>query len=248
MRWGPGCENGITTRNFIDAGGTKVARRPTARTFAGAGPDGTQGGLVMDCDRATPLVHDFVDGILADAERSPLEEHLASCGDCADLADSLRSMAAAFASLPEVEPPAERMWAGLQSRLSAERVLAAARPTLVERVHRLVVGVGGWRVLAPTLATAVVLMGIWVPAHLSGDAVIFLASEAVVRTVDDVVSDAQLDVAAAAVDEAASAARWRMLETAFTESPGQGMGLWDGPAPGGSATMDEGGGAAGGLE
>lgn len=200
----------------------------------------------MDCERAQPLVHDLVDGILEDVERPSVEAHLASCGDCADLAADLRSMAAAFAALPEVEPPAERMWSGLQSRLSAERVLAASRPTFLERLRRLVASVGGWRVLAPTLATAVVLMGIWVPAHLSGDAVIFLASDAVVRTVDDVVSDAQLDVAAAAVDEAASAARWRMLEDAFTEAPGQGMGLYDVPGPAGSATMNEGGSAAGG--
>lgn len=202
----------------------------------------------MDCDRAMPLVHDLVDGILTEAERSSLDEHLASCGDCAALAADLRSMAGAFAALPEVEPPVERMWSGLQSRLSAERVRAASRPTFLERLHRLVAGVGGWRVLAPTLATAVVLMGIWVPAHLSGDAVIFLASEAVVRTVDDVVSDAQLDVAAAAVDDAASAARWTLLEAAFTEAPGQSMGLWDGPASLGSATMNEGGPAAGGRE
>jgi len=56
------------------------------------------------CERIEGLLASYADGELSPEEKALVEEHLASCPDCASLAACLKSVDAAFASFPEIEP------------------------------------------------------------------------------------------------------------------------------------------------
>ena len=66
----------------------------------------------LTCRSAVQAASDQLAGLLSDAERGALEEHLAGCDSCSCLMDQLRSTVAVLASRPGVEVP-ESLWAML---------------------------------------------------------------------------------------------------------------------------------------
>ena len=75
----------------------------------------------MTCEQLESRLADYLEGDLATAERLALEAHLDSCERCGALVRDLRSISAAAAALPPIEPPAH-VWEGIRSRIGADVV------------------------------------------------------------------------------------------------------------------------------
>jgi anti-sigma factor RsiW len=65
-------------------------------------------------------ISDYVDGTIEPAERSGVERHLAACAACRQLADDLREIARATATLESREPPV-RVWGRIERAIKLER-------------------------------------------------------------------------------------------------------------------------------
>jgi hypothetical protein len=74
-------------------------------------------------DQWTDLLSEYVDGELAAGERSALEAHLATCGDCRATLGELRRVVARAKSLEDRAPKAD-LWSDVAERISAGRVVA----------------------------------------------------------------------------------------------------------------------------
>ena len=80
------------------------------------------------CEREREAIGALVDGELATAEHAALEAHLAGCAGCRQELEELNRLAAAFRSLPAVEPAPDfeaRFWARIAREADAPRGLAA---------------------------------------------------------------------------------------------------------------------------
>jgi hypothetical protein len=65
------------------------------------------------------VLHDYVDGIDAAAERPALEQHLAACASCRRLVEDLRDIKRAVATLEQREPPV-RVWSRIERAIKLE--------------------------------------------------------------------------------------------------------------------------------
>ena len=59
----------------------------------------------LTCQAAVHAASDQLAGLLSDAERGALEDHLAGCDSCSCLMDQLRSTVAVLRARPEVQVP-----------------------------------------------------------------------------------------------------------------------------------------------
>jgi anti-sigma factor RsiW len=73
-------------------------------------------------DRITERLSEFLDGELDARERAEVEQHLASCAACRQIAGELRAVMARAATLPDA-PPAQDLWVGIASRIDDSRVV-----------------------------------------------------------------------------------------------------------------------------
>jgi hypothetical protein len=108
-------------------------------------------------DQWTDRLSEYVDGALAPAERSALEQHVATCAACRETADELRRVVARARAL-EDRPPTADLWPGIATRIGATR--RRAFPRLSFSVPQL-------------LAASVVLMlasggGVWLALRSRG--------------------------------------------------------------------------------
>jgi hypothetical protein len=92
----------------------------------------------MTCAELEILLCDYVDGTLHAQERTALEEHLAGCSACRQLAEDVASVTAFFERVPEAQPPAELMTrimhhAPLGPARADEPAAGAARPSWIKR-------------------------------------------------------------------------------------------------------------------
>ena len=62
----------------------------------------------LTCQATVHAASDQLAGLLSDAERGALEDHLAGCDSCSCLMDQLRSTVAVLGSRPEVQVPDPR--------------------------------------------------------------------------------------------------------------------------------------------
>ena len=69
-------------------------------------------------------INDYVEGTSDPVERSRVEQHLATCAACRQLADDLREIARATASLELREPPV-RAWGRIERAIALERDASA---------------------------------------------------------------------------------------------------------------------------
>jgi len=108
-------------------------------------------------DQWTDLLSEYVDGELAAGERSALEAHLATCGDCRATLGDLRRVVARAKSLEDRAPKAD-LWSGVAERIGAGRVVAIRSrrfsfsvPQLIAASIALVLlsGGGAWLALKP---------------------------------------------------------------------------------------------------
>jgi hypothetical protein len=90
----------------------------------------------MTCAELEILLCDYLDGTLRAAERTALEDHLAGCSGCAELAKDAAGVTAFLDSVPAVEPPAELLTRILHETPSSRQ--SAERPRWWRRLF------GGW--------------------------------------------------------------------------------------------------------
>ncbi len=93
----------------------------------------------MTCAELEILLCDYVDGTLHAAERTALENHLAGCPACKQLAEDVAGVTAFFERVPDVEPPAELMTrilhhAPMGPGAVAERLSSDPRPSWAKRL------------------------------------------------------------------------------------------------------------------
>lgn len=93
----------------------------------------------MTCAELEILLCDYVDGTLHAAERTALENHLAGCPACRQLAEDVAGVTAFFERVPDVEPPAELMTrilhhAPMGPGAVAERLSSDPRPSWTKRL------------------------------------------------------------------------------------------------------------------
>jgi hypothetical protein len=108
-------------------------------------------------DQWTDRLSEYVDGELAAGERSALEAHLATCGDCRATLGDLRRVVARAKSLEDRAPKAD-LWSGVAERIGAGRVVAIRSrrfsfsvPQLIAASIALILlsGGGAWLALKP---------------------------------------------------------------------------------------------------
>jgi hypothetical protein len=87
----------------------------------------------MTCDIARERINELIDGDLDRAARAELDAHLASCPECAALAEDLDVLLRASRSMPELEPPT-RVWTNLARQLPGSTVRSMPRPRTREWV------------------------------------------------------------------------------------------------------------------
>jgi len=86
----------------------------------------------MKCADLEALLCDYLDGALPAGQRTELEEHLARCAACAELARDASAAVAFLEGAPQVEPPAELitriLYALPAAREARRRPAAGLRP------------------------------------------------------------------------------------------------------------------------
>lgn len=76
---------------------------------------------MSNCERMDERLNDFVDGLLTDEAAREMTAHLESCAGCRDALESLRSLKAAAAALPDSLEPGRDLWPGIEGKLGARR-------------------------------------------------------------------------------------------------------------------------------
>jgi len=73
---------------------------------------------------------EYLDGELDGTERSGVEAHLQTCGQCRAALDELRQVVARAKSLTD-RPPATDLWTGIRARLTPARIARVSQPGAV---------------------------------------------------------------------------------------------------------------------
>jgi hypothetical protein len=79
------------------------------------------------CRNITPILSEYVDGLLSAPEYEQVEAHLAQCAHCRELADDLRRLVSELGDLPAHRPPDE-LKQRIQLRARAQGLIAERRP------------------------------------------------------------------------------------------------------------------------
>jgi DNA-directed RNA polymerase specialized sigma24 family protein len=84
----------------------------------------------LTCQAAVHSASDQLAGLLSDAERGALEDHLAGCDNCSCLMDQLRSTVAVLGSRPEVQVPDSLLAVVAQAEGDRAKALTGQLPHL----------------------------------------------------------------------------------------------------------------------
>src|SRR5262245_13734194 len=103
------------------------------------------------------IVNDYIDGVLSEADRQQVEQHLAVCAECALLAEELRQVMGAANALVDQNPP-DRVWPLLANRFVYQS--HAERPEVVafERASAPRKSAWSWRPAWPLATAALVVL------------------------------------------------------------------------------------------
>lgn len=101
-------------------------------------------------DKWTDRLSEYLDGELDDEQRTALQAHLATCGDCRATLEDLRRVVARAKALAD-RAPAGDLWSGIARQIRREHV-PDVRDRLVHRRFSLTVG----QLLAASIALALV--------------------------------------------------------------------------------------------
>jgi hypothetical protein len=85
---------------------------------------------VIDHDEILDRLDDWADDALEPEARLHVDAHLRSCDGCRMEAESLRRLREQAAALPREIQPARDLWAGIEARIEARRVIAFPAPVV----------------------------------------------------------------------------------------------------------------------
>jgi hypothetical protein len=100
----------------------------------------------MQCTQYLESIHELTDGTIGPIRRAELERHLAECPSCRALADDLRRIQEAAASLDTLAPP-DGVWLQIAGRLRQEG-RGAAPPVEPPRHHYVLVALAAMLLMA----------------------------------------------------------------------------------------------------
>lgn len=112
----------------------------------------------MNCTICQPLLSAYIDDSMNGADRAAIETHVRDCAECHALAQDLRAIRSAAASLDPLIPPA-RVWHQLAAATAAQSHGGWFRA-----------GWFAWRSLTAVAMTAVIAAGLWRVGTLLGPA------------------------------------------------------------------------------
>jgi len=121
----------------------------------------------ITCSELENRLADYLDGTLADPERTAVEAHLATCESCAAIVHALDERPAAATSLPTLTPPRD-LWSGIAARIQP-RVLPLARRGAVWTPQRRQIAwmsAGAAALVAASVMLTVIVMGGQRPGQL----------------------------------------------------------------------------------
>ena len=175
----------------------------------------------MECTRVEELLHSFIDGDLDEGLERSLHEHCKNCPACSMHLEELRFVESSMKDLPEMDPPLEEIWSKLSVRLEG----VDPNDSLIEEEedeysfwYGLYLGLRGhWRVWAPSLTIAIVLLGI-MPIVLDHGYVISPAARDVEFLIEQSTDPLRLDMTEEYVEADSSEARWEMVDRAFSDA------------------------------
>lgn len=131
-----------------------------------------------------PLLQDHIDGLLDEAQRKFVDDHLATCETCREAFEQMRALVVDISELPrDLNPPTE-LWHGIEARLSTEETEGVewdpvalngemdrdANPPPVKNRIRLLPTRFSLRVAAAITVVSLSLGGLWLAAYLSNPA------------------------------------------------------------------------------
>lgn len=112
----------------------------------------------MNCTICRPLLSAYIDESMTGADRTAIEAHVRECAECHALAQDLRAIRSAAASLDPMIPPA-RVWHQIAAATAAQSHGGWFRA-----------GWFAWRSLTAVAMTAVIAAGLWRVGTLLGPA------------------------------------------------------------------------------
>ena len=112
----------------------------------------------MNCTICQPLLSAYIDESMTGADRAAIETHVRQCAECHALAQELRAIRSAAASLDPLIPPA-RVWHQIAAATAAQSHGGWFRA-----------GWFAWRSLTAVAMTAVIAAGLWRVGTLLGPA------------------------------------------------------------------------------
>jgi anti-sigma factor RsiW len=86
----------------------------------------------MSNDHVTDRLSEYIDGDLDTREQAAVEAHLATCGECRQIATELRGVMTRASSLTD-RAPAEDLWAGIAARIGSDSRVVAFEPSARRR-------------------------------------------------------------------------------------------------------------------
>jgi hypothetical protein len=110
----------------------------------------------MDCTRSRQSIQELVDGTLGPIRQAELEQHLAECDACEQLAADLQFVRDTAASLDTPIPPA-RVWMQIAGRLRQEGRVAEPAAPATPRRHMAILAIAAALILAVGASLVVLL-------------------------------------------------------------------------------------------
>lgn len=112
----------------------------------------------MKCEECRILIEDYVDGALERKEATVVTSHIASCGECASVHESLGREQEVYSRYQRNVDVSPALWASIETGIKRER---AAEPIgLISRLRAHLAGVSSAPRLSPVFAAALVVIAI----------------------------------------------------------------------------------------
>ena len=86
--------------------------------------------MTWTCEQIEARLSDYLDGVLAGAERAAFDAHVASCAECAPLLASVRGLVGGMQAMEEVEAPPRLVYAILDKTLGQRETVSSWQAVL----------------------------------------------------------------------------------------------------------------------
>jgi hypothetical protein len=103
----------------------------------------------MTCEAFDAALPDYLEGMLDDARRDSVEQHLGECVRCASLLRDIENISKEAAAMPDLVPSRD-LWQGIEARIAAPVIPLSARPERQRRFAPAWMGVAAAALIVST--------------------------------------------------------------------------------------------------